>query len=142
MTFCHQSRGGIFLPRFFVGAIMDETKKLHLVDGDSFADIESQDKNGETTGNFGDPDSSRALGAAIWNVQHQEWDQAVVTFSQNDTSYEVYVTPVFSKVNGVMVSTQVQLEFTLWESNNPSVYTETVSYDDIMKTSINTKLFG
>jgi|TARA_R110000787_G_scaffold108730_1_gene217172 hypothetical protein len=118
---------------------MNETKKLHLAIGD-LVDVESQDKNGDTTGNFADNDVKRGLGVAIWMVQHQAWDQSVVTFEQDGTVYEVYVTPVFSEdINGIRVAFQVKLEYTV---DNINQITETVSYDEIMKTSINTKLFG
>jgi flagellar basal body-associated protein FliL len=118
---------------------MNETKKLHLAIGD-LVDVESQDSNGETTGNFADNDTKRGLGVAIWMVQHQAWDQSVVTFEQDDTVYEVYVTPVFSEdINGVRVVFQVKLEYTV---DNINQVTEIVSYDEIMKTSIDTKLFG
>jgi len=118
---------------------MNETKKLHLAIGD-LVDVESQDKNGDTTGNFADNDVKRGLGVAIWMVQHQAWDQSVVTFEQDGTVYEVYVTPVFSEdINGIRVAFQVKLEYTV---DNINQITETVSYDEIMKTSINTNLFG
>ena len=119
--------------------IMDETKKLHLAIGD-LVDVESQDANGETTGNFGDTDTKRGLGVAIWMVQHQAWSSSVVTFEQDGTVYEVYVTPVFTEdINGIRVAFQVKLDYTVDGINQ---VIEMVSYDEIMKVSINTKLFG
>ena len=124
---------------------MNETTKLHLMTGD-LADIESQDADGTTTGNFGDTDTSRALGVAIWNVQHQVWDQAIVTFEQKHIVYEVYVTPIFSKdANGLDICFDVKLEYAIPSTDVPdhfTTHTDTVSYDKSVKTSIMSKLFG
>ena len=51
---------------------MNETKKLHLAIG-GITDVEVHDADGETLANYGDMDTSRALGAAIWNDQHKVW---------------------------------------------------------------------
>ena len=117
----------------------NKAKKLHLAIGD-LADIESQDADGNTTGNFGDPATARALGMAICNVQHEVWDQAVVTFEQDDVVYEVYVTPVFSEdVNGLKGCFEVKLEYT---TPNPlTTRTEVVSYDYAVSGSVDSKLF-
>jgi hypothetical protein len=125
--------------------IMNETKKLHLAIGD-LADVESQDANGDTTGNFGDNDPSRALGVATWNVQHEVWNQAVVTFEQDGTVYEVYVTPIFNEdINGLKRCFEVKLEYAIPSTDVPhhlTTHTETVSYDTMMKTSLTSRLFG
>lgn len=125
--------------------IMNETKKLHLAVGD-LVDIESQDANGDTTGNFGDNDQSRALGVATWNVQHEVWNQAVVTFEQDGTVYEVYVTPIFNEdINGLTRCFEVKLEYAIPSTDVPhhlTTHTETVSYDTMMKTSLTSRLFG
>ena len=124
---------------------MNETTKLHLMIGD-LADIESQDTDGTTTGNFGDTDTSRALGAAIWNVQHQVWDQAIVTFEQKHIVYDVYVTPEFTKdINGLDICFEVKLEYDIPSTDGTDhfiTHTDTVSYDKSVKTSIMSKLFG
>ena len=122
---------------------MNETKKLHLAIGD-LTDVESQDANGETTGNFGDPDQSRGLGVAIWNVQHEVWDQAVVTFEQGGTVYEVYVTPIFSEdILGVNRCFEVKLEHSIQHIGHSSnvTHTETVSYDNAVCVTLDTVAF-
>lgn len=117
---------------------MNDTKKLHLAVGD-LADIEVQTSDGDTVGNFGDNDYARALGVAIWNVQHQAWDQAVVTFEQDGTVYEVYVTPHLTEdINGLKLPFQVKLEYTL---DTVTQVIEMVSYDDVVKTRVASRLF-
>jgi len=122
----------------------NKDKKLHLAIGD-LADIESQDADGNTTGNFGDPATARALGMAIWNVQHEVWYQAVVTFEQDDVVYEVYVTPVFSEdVNGLKGCFEVKLEYAIPSTDVPhhlTTHTEIVSYDKTVKTLVTSELF-
>jgi hypothetical protein len=124
--------------------IMNETKKLHLAIGD-LADIESQDADGNTTGNFGDNDTPRALGVAIWNVQHEVWNQAVVAFEQDGTVYEVYVTPVFNEdIHGLKRCFEVKLEYAIPSTDVPhhlTTHTETVSYDETVKTLVTSELF-
>jgi|TARA_R110002020_G_scaffold2230_2_gene10370 hypothetical protein len=120
------------------GFMTNETKKLHLAVGD-IADVEVQDSNDETVGNFGDNDYARALGVAIWNVQHEAWAKAIVTFEQNGTVYEVYVTPMFSDdINGLKVAFQVKLEYSL---DAITQVTEKVSYDEVVKTRVISRLF-
>ena len=127
--------------------IMNETKKLHLAVGD-LVYIESQAANGDTTGNFGDTnDPSRALGVATWNVQHEVWNQAVVTFEQDGTVYEVYVTPIFNEdINGLKRCFEVKLEYAVPShfvlGHHLTTHTEIVSYDTMMKTSLTSRLFG
>ena len=124
---------------------MNETKKLHLAIGD-LADVESQDADGNTTGNFGDNDPSRALGVATWNVKHGTWVQAVVTFEQDGTVYEVYVTPIFHEdIHGLERCIEVKLEYAIPSTDVPhhlTTHTEIVSYDTMMKTSLTSQLFG
>ena len=121
------------------GFMVNDTKKLHLAIGD-LADIEVQTSDGETVGNFGDNDYGRALGVAIWNVQHEAWDQAIVTFEQDGIVYEVYVTPHFTEdINGLRVAFQVKLEYTL---DTTTQVTEMVSYDEVVKTKVISRLFG
>ena len=119
--------------------MVNKTKKLHLAIGD-LADIEVQTSDGETVGNFADNDYGRALGVTIWNVQHQAWDKAIVAFEQDGSVFEVYVTPVFSKdMNGLERPFEVQLEYTL---DNTTQVTETVSYDEVVKTKVMSRLFA
>jgi hypothetical protein len=123
---------------------MNHTKKLHLAIGD-LADVEVQTSDGETVGNFADNDYGRALGVAIWNVQHQAWDQAIVAFEQDGTVYEVYVTPHFTEdINGLKIPFEVKLEYTIPSPNVPhhlTQITEMVSYDDVVKTRVLSRLF-
>ena len=91
------------------GFMTNETKKLHLAVGD------------------------------IWNVQHEAWAKAIVTFEQNGTVYEVYVTPMFSDdINGLKVAFQVKLEYSL---DAITQVTEKVSYDEVVKTRVISRLF-
>ena len=121
---------------------MNDTKKLHLAIG-GLTDIEVQDADGETLANYGDMDTSRALGAAIWNVQHEVWKQAVVTFDLGLSDvYEVYVTGVFDIDSyGIRYCVECKLEYRE-QGVDGKVITETMSYEKGVKVLVDTKLFS
>ena len=121
----------------------NEQKKLHLACG-GLTDIEVQNANDETVANYGDNDSRRALGMSIWNVQHEVWHHAIVTFSNDDNDddevYEIYVTGDHdTDPYGQRYCVQCKLEFT---KNDRKMYTEIISYDDCVKVSVDTAYFS
>jgi nitrous oxidase accessory protein NosD len=118
--------------------MVNKKKKFHLSIGD-LADVEVQTFNGETVGNFADDDVERALGVAIWNVQHEAWDKAIVAFEKDGAVFEVCIEPVFTKdMNGSERPFEVQLKYTL---DNATQVTEMVSYDEVVKTKVTSRLF-
>ena len=122
----------------------NEMKKFHLACG-GLTDIEVQNADDETVANYADNDSRRALGTTIWNVQHEVWHHAIVTFSDDDNDddevYEVYVTGEheLDPYTGISHCGMCKLEFT---KNDRKVYTEITSYDDCVKVSVDTAYFS
>jgi len=121
----------------------NEQKKLHLAIGD-LTDIEVQNANDETVANYGDNNSRRALGMSIWNVQHEVWHHAIVTFSGDDelgdSVYEVYVTGKHATdSHGIRRCVECKLEFT---KHDRTTYTEIVSYDECVRVSVDTVYFS
>jgi len=121
---------------------MNDTKKLHLAIG-GITDVEVHDADGETLANYGDMDTSRALGAAIWNVQHEVWKQAVVTFDLGHRDvYEVKVTGIFDIDSyGIRYCVECKLEYRE-QGVDGKVITETMSYEKGVKVLVDTKLFS
>jgi hypothetical protein len=134
---------------------MNETKRYHLAIGD-ITDIEVQNADGETVGNFGDDNDTRALGVTIWNVQHEVWHMAIVTgtaYREPDPSkrdphdpgevIEIYVTGETElDIHGRYPRMGVKLEYTEYRDGKPIVTTEVLSYDTTVDVSVKSKLFG
>ena len=120
-------------------ADMNKATHHHLMVGD-LTDIYAEDDESGQSANFGDTDAARALGAAIWNVQHQAWSRATVTFEdQHNEICEIDVIPIFTKdINGIKRPFECQLAIT---DTDGVVRTENVSYDSHVQTTVNTSLF-
>ena len=120
-------------------AAMNKTTHHHLMVGD-LTDIYAEDDESGQSANFGAANAARALGAAIWTVQHQAWSRATVTFiDQHNDVCEIDVTPVFTKdVNGIEMPFECQLAIT---DKDGVVHTENVSYDSHVQTTVDTSLF-